>query len=138
MCIVVAKCIHEFYSIMQHNCCTCMLALHYSYGPSMHAIHAACERERERESSTFVWGTNSLGAKFLLTSKVIELLYSWKITDTNPSLSFHKLSPSQVVSFTSFSVFERRHLSRFHFCFAFSVFQLTMQGHRCRTGQSQL
>ncbi len=32
MCMVVAKCIHGFYSIIQDSCYTYMDALHYSYG----------------------------------------------------------------------------------------------------------
>ncbi len=32
MCMIVAKCIHGFYSIMHDRCYTCMHALHYSYG----------------------------------------------------------------------------------------------------------
>ncbi len=31
MCMVVAKCIHGFYSIMHDRCYTYMHALHYSY-----------------------------------------------------------------------------------------------------------
>ncbi len=32
MCMIVAKCIHGFYSIMHDKCYTYMHALHYSYG----------------------------------------------------------------------------------------------------------
>jgi hypothetical protein len=32
MCMIVAKCIHGFYSIMHDRCYTYMHALHYSYG----------------------------------------------------------------------------------------------------------